>query len=92
MNGNLASLMSGAAAMASLAVTLFFLKFWRQTLDVFFLLFALAFGVDAATRFVLGLGEVSDEIEPLFYCARLLTFILIIAAIVHKNRASGGGA
>lgn len=82
---SLSSLLSGAVAMASFAVTLFFLKFWRQTLDRFFLLFALAFGLDAATRVVLGLTRISAEIEPLFYFARLLTFALIIAAIVVKN-------
>ena len=84
---SLSSLLSGAVAMASFAVTLFFLKFWRQTLDGFFLLFALAFALDAATRVVLGLTRISAEIEPLFYFARLLTFALIIAAIIVKNRS-----
>jgi hypothetical protein len=84
---SLSSLLSGAVAMASFAVTLFFLKFWRQKLDRFFLLFALAFGLEAATRVVLGLTRISAEIEPLFYFMRLLTFALIIAAIVVKNRS-----
>ena len=70
---------------------LFFLRFWRQTRDGFFLLFALAFGVDAVTRFLLGLMHVSQEAEPLFYLARLLTFALIIAAIVQKNRPGRRG-
>jgi hypothetical protein len=34
---------------------LFFLRFRPQARDGFFLLFALAFGVDAVTRFLLGL-------------------------------------
>ena len=76
----------GAVAMASFVATLFFLRFWRQTRDSFFLLFAIAFGLDAATRFTLGLTNPSDETEPLFYLARLVTFGLIIAAIIHKNR------
>jgi hypothetical protein len=29
---------------------------------------------------------VSDEAEPLFYLARLVTFALIIVAIIQKNR------
>jgi hypothetical protein len=86
---SLSSLLSGAVAMASFAATLFFLKFWRQTLDKFFLLFALAFALDAATRVVLGLTSISAEIEPIFYFVRLLTFALIIAAIVVKNRFRG---
>ena len=84
---SLSSLLSGAVAMASFATTLFFLKFWRQTLDKFFLLFALAFALDVATRIVLGLTSISAEIEPLFYFLRLLTFALIIAAIIVKNRS-----
>jgi uncharacterized protein DUF5985 len=86
MNPDLNSLLLGGTAMASLVAALFFLKFWRQTLDGLFLLFALAFGVDAAMRLLLGLSDVSAEWEPLFYMARLVTFGLIIVAIVQKNR------
>jgi hypothetical protein len=32
------------------------------------------------------IGQVSDEAEPLFYLARLVTFGLIIVAIIQKNR------
>jgi uncharacterized membrane protein HdeD (DUF308 family) len=91
MSSHLASVLSGAAAMASFAVTLFFLKFWRQTRDSFFLLFAFAFAVDAVTRITLGLTRLSNEVEPLFYCTRLATFALIIAAIVIKNRSRRNG-
>jgi hypothetical protein len=42
--------------------------------------------VDAVTRLALGLGNVSDEHEPKFYIARLLTFALILVAIINKNR------
>lgn len=89
MSGSISSVFSGAVAMASFAAMLFFLKFWRQTLDSFFLLFAVAFGIDTIARFILGLSQISDEIEPLFYCTRLLTFGLIILAIVKKNRQGG---
>jgi hypothetical protein len=78
--------LTGAVAMASCVATLFFLRFWRQTRDEFFLLFAAAFGIDAATRLVLGVGRLSEETEPLIYLARLVTFGLIIVAIVRKNR------
>jgi Family of unknown function (DUF5985) len=86
MNSDLSSLLLGATAMASLVAALFFLKFWRQTRDGLFLLFALAFGVDAAMRLLLGLSDVSAEWEPFFYTARLVTFGLIIVAIAQKNR------
>ena len=74
--------------MASFVATLFFFRFWRQTRDSFFLLFAVAFGIDAATRLLLGLSTISNEIEPMFYLARLVTFALIIIAIIQKNRPS----
>ena len=86
MNPDLNSLLLGAAAMASLVAGLFFLKFWRQTRDGLFLLFAIGFGVDAAMRLLLGISDVSSEQEPFFYMARLVTFGLIIVAIVQKNR------
>jgi hypothetical protein len=80
------SALMGAVAMASFVAMLFFLRYWRQTSDGFFLLFAAAFGVDAATRTVLALWRLPEDTEPLVYLARLLTFVLIIAAIAVKNR------
>jgi uncharacterized membrane protein HdeD (DUF308 family) len=91
MRNELTTVLMGAVAMASLVATIFFLRFWRQTRDSFFLLFAIAFGLDAVTRFFLGLAHLSDESEPLFYLARLVTFVLIIAAIIQKNRPTQRG-
>jgi hypothetical protein len=88
MSESVSSVLMGAVAMASFVAALFFLRFWQQTRDAFFLLFSVAFGLDAATRLALGLTHPSDEVEPLFYLARLVTFGLIIAAIVQKNRPS----
>jgi hypothetical protein len=76
----------GANALAALTVALFFLRFWRSTRDRFFVYFAVAFLIDAIGRVVLGLGPWSKEREPLIYLGRLLSFGLIIAAIVDKNR------
>ena len=86
MNDSINAVLSGGVAMASLIATLFFLRFWRQTRDTFFLLFAIAFAIDAVARFVLGLAQVSNENEPYYYLSRLLTFGLIILAIALKNR------
>ena len=82
---NLNAVLLGAVAMASLVAALFFLRYWRQTRDTLFLLFALAFFLDAAMRFLLGLGPVSAETEPYIYLTRLISFGMIIAAIVQKN-------
>jgi uncharacterized membrane protein HdeD (DUF308 family) len=78
--------LNGAVAMASFVAMLFFLRFWRQTQDSFFLFFALAFGIDAAMRLVLGLGHLSEETEPLIYLARAVSFASIIIAVIRKNR------
>ena len=86
MTSHVVNVLTGAVAMASLVATMFFLRFWRQTRDIFFLLFAVAFGIDAASRFALGLRPASSEAEPLFYLARLVMFVVIIAAVVLKNR------
>jgi hypothetical protein len=85
------SLILGAVAMASFVAALFFLRFWRQTRDHLFLLFSLAFGVEALTRVGLGLSQLSSEDEPLFYLGRLATFALILIAIVRKNRSNTRG-
>lgn len=86
MNTTLDILLTGAISMASLACALFFLRFWRQTLDPFFAMFSAAFALDAVTRFGLGLFPISQSIEPYFYISRLITFALIIGAIIYKNR------
>ena len=75
------SVLLGAIAMASSVAALFFLRFWRQTRDTLFLLFALAFAVDAITRVTLAVATIPDEHEPFFYMARLVTFALILIAI-----------
>jgi len=91
MSDTLTAVLTGAVATASFVAALFFLRFWRQTRDAFFALFALAFALDGASRLVLGMSHPSDEAEPLFYLARLIMFVLIIVAIVQKNRPSRHG-
>ena len=88
MTSSLFPALTGAVAMASFVAATFFLRFWRQTHDSFFLLFSLAFALDGVTRVLLALSRASDETEPLYYSARLVTFGLIIAAIVLKNRST----
>ncbi|MGA8292606.1 MAG: DUF5985 family protein [Rhodoplanes sp.] len=81
------SVILGAVAMASSIAALFFLRFWRQTRDILFLLFSLAFAVDSVTRLALGFGNITNEHEPFVYTARFVTFILIFIAIINKNRS-----
>ena len=84
------TVLQGAVGMASAVAALFFLRFWKQTGDSFFLFFAAAFAIDSVARFVLGFAELSEQTQPLVYGARLITFALIIFAIIRKNQPSRG--
>lgn len=76
----------GAIAMSSLVAGLFFLRFWRQAKDPFFLLFALSFFVEGGNRIALAFSPKPQEGNPAVYLVRLASFLLIIAAIGLKNR------
>ena len=80
------SMLLGAIAMASAVASVFFLRFWRDTHDRFFLFFAVAFMIDSISRVALALTTCSEETEPFFYLVRLLSFTIIIVAIIDKNR------
>jgi len=83
----MADFLQGATCALSIVAALFFLRFWRDTRDGFFMLFALAFALDAGVRFVLVEAAKSEQ-QPLIYLGRLVTFSLIILAILRKNRGS----
>jgi hypothetical protein len=78
--------LSGASLLAAAAIALFFLRFWRDTGDRFFGFFSLAFLVFALNRLALVLLDTDDESRTWVYVARLAAFVLIIVAIVDKNR------
>jgi hypothetical protein len=75
----------GAIAMASLVAGLFFLRFWKDTRDRFFLFFSISFFVEGLNRFALAMVSDPNEDRPFFYFVRFLSFLLIVAAIVSKN-------
>jgi uncharacterized membrane protein HdeD (DUF308 family) len=75
----------GAIAMACVIAGVFFLRFWKDTHDRFFLFFAISFFVEGVNRFALGLSNDPNEGRPFFYFIRFLSFCLILAAIAHKN-------
>jgi len=89
MNG-INEVLLGAAAMGSAVAALFFFRFWRQTKDRLFLMFAIAFVVDSFMRIILAIAVLPDETEPFFYLGRLLSFSLIVLAIIDKNRGGTG--
>jgi hypothetical protein len=76
----------GVIATASLTAALYFLKFWTQTRDVLFLGFAAAFTIEGINRMLRLLAEDPAEAAPSVYLVRMLAFLLLLAAIVYKNR------
>ena len=76
----------GVIVTSSLVSGAFFLKFWHKTRDWLFLGFAAAFLIEGLNRLAfLGL-EQPNEGTPVVYAIRLFSYLLILAAIVHKNR------
>ena len=88
--------LSGGIMLGFLAIGFFFFRFWRQTRDVLFGVFAGAFWVLAFERILLlatsTAGASADvsvhELRPYVYWVRFFAFMLIIVAFYLKNRRS----
>ena len=78
----LTPLLGGALAMGFAIASLFFFRFWRESRDRLFLLFAAAFFLLGIDRVVASTTSVGDAV----YLLRLLAFVLIVAAVLDKNR------
>ncbi len=78
--------LSGTVFALCCVAGLFFLRFWRKTHDRFFAYFAASFFLMAMHRVVLLVIRGSDEHVVAAYLIRLLAFVLILVAIVDKNR------
>ncbi|MES2605576.1 MAG: DUF5985 family protein [Pseudomonadota bacterium] len=76
----------GIIVASSLTAGVFFLKFWRRTGDQLFLAFAAAFTIEGFNRIGFLFLEKPDEGSPIIYAVRFLAFLLIIVAIMRKNR------
>jgi hypothetical protein len=80
--------LSGAITLGSVFAALFFLRFWRDTRDELFLSFSIAFLLLGTAQAILALGGVPSEYRSWVYLVRLAAFVLILIAIVRKNRPS----
>jgi hypothetical protein len=87
MGDPLAGLVSGGIVMGYLVGGLFFLRFWKSSADRLFLIFGIAFWILASQRMLLTLLAGRPEAHVYLYLIRLLAFVLIILAILDKNRA-----
>lgn len=77
---------AGLLTMGYLVAGLFFLRFWKRSGERLFVFFALAFALLAAQR--LGLSLLTSIDSGWLYATRLLAFVLLLAGILEKNRAS----
>ena len=75
----------GVIATASFVAGLYFLKFWKSTRDRFFLLFAASFFIESLNRTSILLLPKPNEGSPRTYLVRMVSFLLILLAILRKN-------
>ncbi|ANI79373.1 DUF5985 family protein [Sphingobium sp. EP60837] len=83
----LPAFLSGAVSFGFFLISLFFLRFWRETRDPLFVAFSVSFLLLGIGQIILGLGGMPDEQRSLVYLVRFTAFLLIIRAVVAKNRA-----
>jgi hypothetical protein len=86
-----AHVISGAIVMGYAVVGLFFLRFWRETRDRLFLIFSVAFLILGIQRIALIFTRNMVESTTGLYLIRLFAFLLILVAIVDKNRGGRRG-
>lgn len=80
--------LSGAVVFGFALSGLFFLRFWTRTREGLFLAFAIAFLMLGSVQAILALASVTTEERGSIYLIRLGAFLLIIMAILRKNRAT----
>ena len=86
MSGTASQFVSGLIAMGFLVAGLMFLRFWTRTKDKLFAAFAAAFVLLALNQALVALIDVPREERSWIYLLRVAAFMLIIAAVVAKNR------
>ena len=78
--------LTGAIVVLCGVAALHFWNFRRHTGDRLFTLFAMAFATLGVSFTFLAAGDGESEFRPHVFLIRLAAFLLIIAAIVDKNR------
>jgi hypothetical protein len=81
--------LAGAVTLGYAMAAVFFLRFWRKTHDRLFLVFSIAFALFAVNQALAAMMTVVYESASWIYVLRVLGFVLILAAIVDKNRPLG---
>lgn len=76
----------GVIVTGSATAGAFFLRFWLTTRDPLFLAFAASFLIEAGNRVRFLWLENPNEGAAGIYLVRLVSYLLILVAIVNKNR------
>jgi hypothetical protein len=77
--------------MACAVAGLIFQRFWSVTRDRLFFFFALAFWILGVERLVLVIVEPQVEARHWVFVLRLCAYLLIVWAIIDKNRRGRSG-
>jgi hypothetical protein len=77
---------SGMLMMGCFVLAMFFWRFWLRTRDTFFVLFSVAWVLLGLERLGLAIRNTPEEPRAGMYFVRLAAFLLIIVAILYKNR------
>lgn len=96
---NVEALLSGISIATFAASGIFFLRFWRASRDAFFMLFCLACWFLSCERLALlflpdaqsSIRTPETAVQSWVYLLRMAAFVMILAAIVQKNRKKVGG-
>jgi hypothetical protein len=76
----------GVIVTCSFVAAGFFARFWRATRDLLFLAFAAAFALEGLNRMAFLFLDEPKTGDEVIYSVRLLSYLLILAAIANKNR------
>jgi hypothetical protein len=76
----------GVIVTCSLVAAGFFARFWLATRDLLFLGFAASFALEGLNRIAFLFLDEPNSGDEVIYVVRLLSYLVILAAIASKNR------
>lgn len=80
--------LAGAVTFGHAIAGFCFLRFWRRTRDSLFLAFAFAFWLFGTNQLLVSVLGARSEEATFAYVLRVLGYLLILGAIVAKNRST----
>lgn len=90
MMGDPELFIAGTLVMTAVAIGLYFLKYWKLSKDRFFIWFAAAFWTFGLGWIIRAFHPAVSEHAHWVFLPRLLAFVMIIVAILDKNRRTTG--